>query len=132
MPKSCRENHVSAVCGAVAGGFAATGFGGLGFQIAIGALTSGVDSGYSNYNDFRDGEKSAGEAVVSTLVNAGMGALTGAMGFEGKTPFKTPLKKVWWKCVAEETVVSSVTTAISWGTGKVSELAYKYYEGLLK
>ena len=60
-----------------------------------------------------------------------MGALIGAMGFEGRVPLKTPLKKPVLKVVLEEMIESVTTTAISWGTSKYSELAYNYYrEGL--
>ncbi len=129
--KPTDEIVISGLCGAASGALAATGVGGVFGQMAIGAGASALDSGYGNFKDVCEGEKTFGEATVNTLVNAGMGALIGAMGFEGKVPLKTPLKKPVWKAALEETIESVVTTAISWGTSKYSELAYNYYrEGL--
>ena len=68
------------MCGAVSGALAATGFGGVAGQMITGAATSLIDSGYQNYNDYKDGKKSFGEALTCTLIDTGMGALFGAKG----------------------------------------------------
>ena len=88
------EVFVSVLCGAVAGGLAATGIGGLAGQILIGAVTSCIDSGYQNYNDYASGEKTARQAITSTVVDTAMGATFGAMGFDGTEALKTSNKMV--------------------------------------
>ncbi len=88
------EVVVSVLCGAVAGGLAATGIGGLAGQILIGAVTSCIDSGYQNYNDYASGEKTARQAITSTVVDTAMGATFGAMGFDGTEALKTSNKMV--------------------------------------
>ena len=80
---STDEIIVSATCGAFSGTLAASGVGGLAGQMLVGAVSSAVDSGYQNYNDYLAGTKTADDAVIGTLVDAGMGAMFGAMGFEG-------------------------------------------------
>ena len=82
------EILMSAACGVLSGGLAATGFGGLLGQIAIGAVTSAIDSGYQNYNEYAAGKKTLNQAVVGTLVDTAMGATFGAMGFEGTDALK--------------------------------------------
>ena len=77
------EIIVSAVCGAFSGILAAAGVGGVAGQMIIGAVSSAVDSGYQNYNDYKEGKITMREAVASTLVDTAMGATFGAMGFEG-------------------------------------------------
>ena len=86
------EVLLSMACGAISGGFAATGFGGLGAQMMVGALTSSVDSGFQNYNDYKDGEITLDEAIKGTLVDGTMGATFAAMGFEGTDAFEVSNK----------------------------------------
>ena len=77
------EIIVSAICGAFSGFVAATGAGGLIGQVAAGAISSVVDSGYQNYNAYAAGELTLEDAASSTLVSATLGAVFGAMGYEG-------------------------------------------------
>ena len=56
--------------------------------MAVGAITSGIDSGYQNYNDYKDGEKTLGEAISGTLVDSTLGATFGAMGANGTKALK--------------------------------------------
>lgn len=83
---------VSGITGAVSGGFAATGLGGVAGQVLVGAATSAIDSGYSNYKDYKAGKITAGEAIFGTLVDTTTGALFGAMGAEGTGAFKESCK----------------------------------------
>ncbi len=83
---------VSATMGAIAGGFAATGLGGVVGQMAVGAATSFVDSGFSNYRSYSRGNISAGEAIVSTMASTACGTLFGAFGAFGTAEFKNSTK----------------------------------------
>ena len=85
---STSEVWVSVACGFVSGAFAATGLGGVVGQIAVGAITSAIDTGYQNYNDYISGEKSLDEAVIGTLIDTAIGASLSAVGFEGTSAFK--------------------------------------------
>ena len=73
--KPIDEIIVSVVCGAVSGGLTAMGFG-----AAVGAVTSFVDSAYSNTKAVIRGESTIGEAIVGTAVDTAVGAAFGAMG----------------------------------------------------
>ena len=73
--KPIDEIIVSGVCGAVSGGLTAMGFG-----AAVGAVTSFVDSAYSNTKAVIRGESTIGEAIVGTAVDTAVGAAFGAMG----------------------------------------------------
>lgn len=86
------EVLVSAACGAVSGALAATGCGGVIGQAAIGAVTSAIDSGYQNYNDYVSGEITLEEAVAGTLVDTAMGATFGAMGYNGTDSLENSMK----------------------------------------
>ena len=68
------------------------GIGGLGGQMAIGAITSAIDSGLQNYNKYMSGKKSLGKAVMGTLVDVGLGAAFGAMNFNGTDAFEASKK----------------------------------------
>ena len=89
---SSEEIWLSAACGAVSGAFAASGLGGVVGQMAVGAITSAIDSGYQNYNEYKSGEKTLGEAIGGTLVDTALGATFGAMGAEGTGALKTSNK----------------------------------------
>ena len=82
------EIMVSAICGAFSGVFAATGAGGILGQVVVGAVSSAVDSGFQNYNEYIAGEQSLSQAVTGTLIDAALGAAFGAMGYEGNDALK--------------------------------------------
>ena len=86
------EILVSAGCGAVSGALSATGCGGVWGQAAIGAVTSFIDSGFQNMVDCISGEKTIEEAVACTLVDTTMGAVFGAMGYEGTDSLENSMK----------------------------------------
>ena len=73
--KPIDEVIVSGVCGAVGGGLTAAGFGAVG-----GAVSSFVDSAYSNAKKVANNEMSVGEAIVGTVVDTTLGTAFGAMG----------------------------------------------------
>ena len=66
---------VSTVCGAANGALSAMGLGAVG-----GAVTSFIDSAYSNVRDIATKETSIGEAIVDITVNTALGLAFGAMG----------------------------------------------------
>ncbi len=83
---------VSTATGAISGGFAATGIGGLAAQVAVGAATSFIDSSVQNYCSYKNGKMSLGEAITSTVCDTVMGAAFSAVGFEGSGAFKQSCK----------------------------------------
>ena len=77
------EIILSAICGAISGGFAASGLGGLGGQMAMGFFTSAVDNGYQNFNKIIKGEISIEQAILKTLSSAVISAAFSAVGYDG-------------------------------------------------
>ena len=85
--KPLDEVLVSGIAGAVGGGLAACGFGGL-----AGAATSLIDSAYGNTKAVMNGEKSVGEALLDTGINTALGAAFGAMGSGSKAAVKESME----------------------------------------
>ena len=73
--KPIDEVIVSGVCGAASGALTAAGFG-----AAAGAVTSFIDSAYSNTKDVIAGNKTIGQAIAETVVDTAVGTAFGAMG----------------------------------------------------
>lgn len=56
--------------------------------MAVGAITSAIDSGYQNYNKYKTGKMSATQALASTAWDASLGAAFGAVGVDGTDALK--------------------------------------------
>ena len=82
------EILISVVCGAVSGGFAATGFGGVAGQMLVGGLSSAIETGVKNYRKYNEKNMSLKEAIIGTVVDAGLGATFATVGFEGTGALK--------------------------------------------
>ena len=137
---SWQEILISAACGAVAGALAATGVGGILGQAAIGAATSLIDSGYKNYNDVVSGEKTIGQAIISTVVDTGTGAALGAGGFSGKDALEisnkmaqnafSALKKLSTKALHPTVKSAAVSTLKQTGKYLWKEFSSAFVDGV--
>lgn len=98
--------------------------------MAVGALTSFVDSGYQNYKDcFIDNDKTLGEAIADTVTNTVLGGVFAGMGFEGTGAFKESIKHIK-KELKNSLIDNGLTSVTGYGLGKLSALCYTYYSGL--
>ena len=89
IEKGTTQEVVTAiVCGAVSGGFSATGFGGIAGQMIVGGLASAIETCVKNYRQYNDEKMNLKEAIAGTLVDAGLGATFAAVGFEGTGALK--------------------------------------------